>query len=166
MSNEINTHLLKVTNSEYGKHYQQHLMDQYQLYLEMTDRISQRRLKANTFFLSINSFLATVIGYLLGSKNPPITAVISFLIGAILTYLWFRIVNSYQQLNSGKFKVILEIEKLLPLSPYSAEWKILGEGKCKNLYTPFSNIEKWVPRLLMSLHIIGLIITVINYLKY
>mgnify|MGYP001756840187 FL=1 len=53
--------------------------------------------------------------------------------------------KSYRQLNSGKFKVVHEIEDMLPLAPYAAEWVALGEGKDENLYLPLTHVENWVP---------------------
>jgi len=55
------------------------------------------------------------------------------------------LIRSYKQLNAGKFEVIHEIEKRLPLALYKYEWEILGEGKDKNKYYPFSHIELWIP---------------------
>jgi hypothetical protein len=40
--------------------------------------------------------------------------------------MWYRLVRSYKDLNSAKFKVIHEIEKSLPISPYDAEWEAVG----------------------------------------
>ncbi len=39
-------------------------LDQYKLYVEMADRISQRRATANTYFLSVNSAILAFVGYL------------------------------------------------------------------------------------------------------
>lgn len=41
-----------------------HLLDQYKLYVEMADRISQRRTTANSYFLSVNSAILAFAGYL------------------------------------------------------------------------------------------------------
>ncbi|WP_283130696.1 RipA family octameric membrane protein [Enterovibrio norvegicus] len=38
--------------SYHSDYYQEHLFEQYKLYLEMADRISSRRQGTNTFFLS------------------------------------------------------------------------------------------------------------------
>jgi len=59
-------------------------------------------------------------------------------------WVWF-LLRSYKQLNTGKFKVIHEIEKKLPLALYDFEWKILDEGKNRNTYFPFSHIEMIIP---------------------
>ena len=51
------------------------------------------------------------------------------LAGMVLCFLWYRIVRSYGDLNTGKFKVIHEIESYLPLRPYDAEWTAVGQGE-------------------------------------
>jgi hypothetical protein len=46
-----------------------HLLDQYKLYVEMADRISQRRTSANTYFLSVNSAILAFAGYLTSKES-------------------------------------------------------------------------------------------------
>ena len=74
------------------------------------------------------------------------------LAGLILCYAWYRLIRSYKDINSGKFEVIHEIEKTLPLLPYDAEWEALGRGKDPSLYLPFAHIEMWVPGIFGALH--------------
>ena len=40
------------------------MFEQYKLYVEMADRISQRRMNANTFFISVNTLLCAVTSFL------------------------------------------------------------------------------------------------------
>ena len=63
---------------------------------------------------------------------------------SICIIFWY-LIRSYKQLNIGKFVVIHKIEESLPLALYKYEWEILGEGKDKNKYYPFSHIELWIP---------------------
>ncbi len=51
--------------------------------------------------------------------------------GMLICYSWYRLIRSYKDLNSGKFKLVHEIEKLLPISPFDDEWEIVGRGKDK-----------------------------------
>jgi len=74
--------------------------------------------------------------------------------GMLICYSWYRLIRSYKDLNSGKFKVVHEIEKLLPISPFDDEWEILGRGKDKTKYLPFTKIEMWVPWIFFTLHAI------------
>jgi len=60
-------------------------------------------------------------------------------------------------LNSGKFKVIHEIEKRLPLSPYDAEWEAIGRGKDSKLYLPFTRVETTVPWVFLVLHLLVIV---------
>jgi hypothetical protein len=119
------------------------IFEQYKLYVEMADRISQRRMNANTFFISVNTLLFAVASYL--GETATLWNLAIGVLGCILCFAWYFTLNSYRQLNSGKFKVIHEIEKLLPLSGYEYEWDILKNGENKKKYWPLSHVEKIVP---------------------
>lgn len=135
-----------------------HLLDQYKIYVEMADRISQRRATANSYFLTVNSAILAFVGYLTTKDSIPDLWIIS-VAGLALCVLWERLISSYRDLNTAKFKVIHKIEKRLPISPYEAEWIAMGEGKNPQLYRPISHIERGVPFLFMFLHLIVFIKT-------
>ena len=147
--------LLRQSEKEYGAHYRVHYLELYKLYVEMADNISERRQSANSFFLTINTAIVGLVSYLqLGqdaSTRPDFYLVIS-VAGSIICFMWYRLVLSYKQLNSGKFEVIHLIEQNLPLSLYDAEWKMLGKGKDHKKYIPFTHIEIFVPWVFFGLH--------------
>lgn len=130
-----------------------HLLDQYKLYVEMADRISQRRTNANTYFLSVNSAILAFVGYLTSSSIPEYIWLIA-LAGCMLTLFWYNIIISYRNLNSAKWQVVQDIEKRLPISPYDAEWDAVQRGHNPKLYRPISHIESWVPAVFLILHLI------------
>ncbi len=134
-----------------NEEYQAHLLDQYKLYVEMADRVSARRQTANSYFLSINTALLGFAGYVT-TKNTGDQLWLLGLTGIALSYLWYRVIVSYRDLNSAKFKVVHEIEKRLPLSPYDAEWEAMGRGKDPSLYRPLTHVEKGVPWIFIALH--------------
>jgi hypothetical protein len=147
-----------VTEAAYGAHYKEHLFEQYKLYVEMADQVSNRRNLANTFFLTLHTLLLGVLGFAF-EKGPALVDrwVIAFPLAAVLLLClaWWMIVRSYRQLNAGKFRVIGEFEERLPASPYwSAEWKVLGEGKDIRKYLPLTHVENWIPILFAFLYII------------
>jgi len=153
----ISEKLYSVSNEEYGGEYNSHVIEIYKLYVEMADRISTRRQSANSFFLSINTAIVAIVGYVqLGQKVGEATDFywVVGLAGVALCYTWYRLIRSYRGLNSGKFKVIHEIEKLLPLSPYDAEWEVIGRGKDSKLYLPFTRVETAVPWVFLVLHLL------------
>lgn len=129
---------------------QSHLLDQYKLYVEMADRVSGRRLTANTYFLSVNTALLGYVAYI-AKENTSYLWLLG-LAGVALCWLWFRIIRSYRDLNTSKFAVVHEIEKLLPLSPYAAEWELAGKGKNSGKYHPLTHIETGVPIIFLVLH--------------
>lgn len=138
-----------VNEINYGPEYKAHVFEQYKLYVEMADQVSNRRNLANTFFLTLHTLLLGVIGVSI-EKGPAIVdrwIIIFPLIAALLLCLtWWTMVRSYRRLNTAKFIVIGEFEKRLPASPYwSAEWKALGEGKDPTKYIPLTHVENWIP---------------------
>jgi uncharacterized membrane protein YuzA (DUF378 family) len=149
--------ILRVSKDHYGTAYQDHYLDIYKIYLASADKISDRRQSANSFFLSVNTALVGLIGYLQSDSTKttlsPVFYLLISLSGVLICYAWYRLVKSYRQLNSGKFKVIHEIEKNLPLSPYDAEWEMLGRGKDSEKYLPFTHVEAFVPQVFGGLHL-------------
>jgi hypothetical protein len=131
--------------------YQAHLLDQYKLYVEMADRVSIRRQTTNSYFLSINTALLALDGYI-AAKEPAANLWLIGCSGIVLSVLWFQIITSYRDLNSAKFKILGEIEKRLPLNLYDAEWRLMGEGNDPKKYRPLSHIERVVPWVFVALH--------------
>jgi hypothetical protein len=152
-----------VLPDDYGinKQYTDHIFEQYKLFIEMADRVSSRRNIANTFFLTLHTFLITAASFLY-EKGPKVSFVwfnlFPLVALLILCYVWHRLILSYRQLNEAKYKVIGEYERRLPSSPYwSAEWKALGEGKNAQLYKPLTDLENWVPKFFAVIYIVGTI---------
>ena len=130
-----------------------HLLDQYKIYVEMADRISQRRTTANNYFLSVNAAILGFIGYLTTKESPDFLWLLA-VAGIALCFLWFSIIISYKNLNTAKWLVVHEIEKRLPMSPYDAEWDAVERGKNPRLYRPMSHIESVVPWVFIILHVV------------
>ena len=151
---EIKKNLLSVSNEDYpnGKH-QDHILELFKLYIDMTQKISQRRASANTWFLTINTALMAVIGVCLSKEFYPIIFTLVSFVGVTGCYLWRRLIISYQQMNWGRFAVIHEIEEMLPLRIAKAEWDVLGQGKIPELYKPFTDVEKKVPTIFSFLYL-------------
>ncbi len=155
--------------NKYGIKYQEHLLKQYELYLSGAEKISDRRESANKYFYTLNSGILFSAGFLINSTMNICLILYSLIFlsvfGIIFSVIFWFLINSYKQLNTGKFKVIHKIEKQLPSQPYKDEWVILGEGKNKKLYFSFSHIEKLIPLLFIfiySLSFIFLVVYLIN----
>ncbi|WP_052692106.1 RipA family octameric membrane protein [Teredinibacter purpureus] len=168
-SEEINRSLYASGNAssyEENTAYQAHMLEQYKLYQSSAEKISDRRQTANSFFVTINTALVSLISYLnFGGETPSEYYWLVSLAGIAISYMWYRLVRSYKDLNSAKFKVIHEIEKSLPVSPYDAEWEAVGRGEKPELYLPFTHIEIFVPWVFIALHSLVLINSAFPYVK-
>lgn len=154
-------HIETLFNKEYQNNENVDLaFKQYRLYVEMADKISHRRAVSNSFFLAINTALMSLLSYLAKFHSPVYLLNVA---GFILAILWFSIVRSYRNLNGAKYKIINSIERELPLRPYLAEWKILGEGKSKKKYWPLTHIEIWVPLIFAVIYAWPLLIYLIRF---
>ena len=150
MRKNVTDILFAKTEKSYGADYKAHSLEIYKMYVERADAISSRRESANTFFLSVNTVLIGLVGYL--DKDEACAKLAIGCAGILLCYFWYRLLLSYKGLNTAKFQVVHEMEKRLPLSPYDAEWEFLGRGKNSDCYKPFTHIEIWVPRVFLGLH--------------
>lgn len=140
--------LFKVNEKKYGNNYKNHLFEQYKLYVESAEKISDRRQNANNYFITINTAFIALLGLsfridILG--NLKYVRILLALIGVIICVIFWFLLRSYKQLNSGKFKVIHEIEQKMPLALFDFEWKILEKGEKKEVYYPFSHVELLFP---------------------
>ena len=141
------------------------VLEQYKLYVEMADRISARRALANTFFLTLNTAVATAAG-VFWNKPPDASAFLLAvpwlaLVGQCLA--WFWILRSYRQLNTAKYAVIGAMEERLPASPYwRAEWAALGEGTDPRRYWPLSHVESLIPGFFALIYTAAFVAVLVN----
>lgn len=111
------------------------LLELYKNAVEMADRVSSRRAGANTFFLTLNTALAAVVGIVSSARKPPpqgggptfdaFGLVATAVAGIVLAFVWRALLAYYRRLNAAKFDVINKLEGRLPAQPYADEWAIL-----------------------------------------
>lgn len=126
------------------------LLEQYKLYVEMADNVSKRRQDANKFYISLMSALIPVLILVLDQTkktmlNPNAILLIVSFMGILISLIWWLNINSYRQLNGGKFKVIIELEKQLPYAGFDREWFFLQQGKKSTVYLELTKVERWIP---------------------
>ena len=119
----------KMRSQDYGHDYQAHLLEQYKLYVEMADRISQRREQSNRFYAGLVSAIIALLVVMgrfgVSGSSWSIALLAAGLFGAFLSVVWFINLGSYRALNTAKFRIINEIESQLPYAGYSEEWAYL-----------------------------------------
>ncbi|HJQ47233.1 MAG TPA: hypothetical protein VJ870_13090 [Amycolatopsis sp.] len=164
MADDVHAHLWNdIGAGDYagtGAQYRAGILEQYKVYVEMADRVSARRALTNTFFLTINTAVFTVVGVLWANRP---TGPVWFLVFPLLALLgecaaWFYLVRSYRQLNTAKYAVIGALEQRLPASPYwRAEWHALGEGTDRSRYWPLTHLEQAVPVVFAVIYVLAFV---------
>ena len=148
---------------KFGDKFYDLLIEEYKLYVETVDRVSNRRNQTNQFYISILTGLLTVIAFIFSSsffeKNRGYLLLIASLMGLMFCFVWAVNIYSYRQLNKGKFKVIQDIEELLPFRPFQSEWNYLGKGLNPKKYLQATKIEQFVPIIISVLYVIMLLIS-------
>ena len=150
--------LFNYTREEYGEDFGKHAIEQYKLFVELMDRVTQRRLNTNTFFLTANTALIAALSGLLTShiinnQNFLLIDALTAFAGILLCVEWRGVINSYTQLNKGKFIIIHQMETKLPLSMFKAEWNALGNENNKEKYKPITKTEKFIPAVFIFLYL-------------
>ena len=143
-------HLYKIEESDYSGNYRNDLLEQYKMYVELTDRINERLQRSYYSFLTINSAIVGGLGYFQiygGSDTADQSAFISIVL-AIISYLgtlscgaWVISIISHRDLYERRLQIINSIEERLPLSLFYAESKLLEGSFCAELHIPAAKTE-------------------------
>lgn len=156
--------LIRHTKESYGESFKADLFEQYKLYIESAEKISERRVSANNYLLTVNAFLVTLYGLLAASPYKGGWAVLVPVAGILVSLTWLRIITSYRDLNTVKFRVIHELEQEMPAALYHYEWHKAEEGR-GSAYHPLTHLERWVPVIFMLLYVLLAGIAVLDWVR-
>lgn len=140
----------------------------YALAVEMADRVSARRATANSFFLALQTGLATALGLFAvranarGEEVDPDKFVLALaaVAGIILAAAWWLLLRTYRKLNHAKFSVINRIEeKYFEVRPFVEEWALLKredpvKRRWRDRYTELGFVEQAVPVAFAGLYLV------------
>ena len=130
--------------------------EQYKLFAESAEKVSDRRQSTNNYFLTLNSALLAFTGYLT-SISFRIWHIVLALAGISICILWILNIKSFRTLNSAKFKLLHKMEEQLPAKLFTDEWEYLDKGN-KEGYMRFSKIEQGIPIVFLILYIIIIVL--------
>ena len=147
------TKLQSRTPEEYGDKYQDHLLEQYKLFVETSQHTSDKRQHTNNFLLTLCSSLITLYVTFLSTFGHHRWNVIIPIAGLLVCFIWHSMVESYKDLNTAKFRVIHEMEEQLPVALFKYEWHVCGKGKDRDKYVPLTHLERWIPWLFAALFV-------------
>lgn len=161
--------------------------DEFKLYYESTEKVTDRRLETNRWNYSVCIATLLAIGGITnwGLSNPlytwvAMTAGALFCLVAILfCALWIGQIRDFKNLNNAKFDVLSEMAprvdfdlqnpgSVVSFCPFDREWKKLAElkatqpvGRSRLIALKSSNIEYFIPRAFVSLFGVMLVIFVV-----
>jgi hypothetical protein len=125
----------------------------YKLLVEMSDRVSQRRQSANSFYLSVNTLLVGGSAYLGTLRPGPMNVIVISVAGIAICAVWIINILSYKTLNQAKFKVINALESKLVEQPFHDEWAHLDPNLDGERHRPFHQVERVVPWVFMCVYV-------------
>ena len=147
--------------SEYVESYSNHLISQYKLYVEMADRISQRREQSNRFYVGVLAGMITFIAVLtrldISVNVWAVVFLVAGLLGSGISVVWLVNIQSYRALSTAKFAVINELEKSLPAQGFARGWNLLQCSDSSIRYLQLTRVEQIVPGIL-GLIFVGLMV--------
>ena len=124
-------------------------LEQYKLFIESTEKNSDRRINQNNIYLTINlAFISYICTQNLDFKHN----LVVLIMGLIICIIWFFTIVNYSKRNKVKFDIINESEygKL-----YKEEWKRIS------ILTPLTFYEKLSSGIFALLYIALFIIKII-----
>lgn len=154
--------LISNPRETYGERFQEHLLEQYKLYVDSAEKVSEKRISTSNYLLTVNSSLLAVFGIASTQHSGGAWLVIIPLAGLLVSYVWYFLVKSYGDLNTIKFKIIHELEGYLPAAPFLYEWDLCEQGKGK-VYKPITYLEKKIPGIFGVVYIAQIVYIAVYY---
>jgi hypothetical protein len=131
------------------------LFEQYQLFVEETARISDRRHSTSNLFLSVNSVLVGAVALLIqqsGGEGGRFLLFLAFLLvaaGTVLCILWMQLLLKYAKRLRKRFIFLSKLETTYPsllLRVFSNE-ELFSES--------FSHLEARIPVVFLATYVIA-----------
>ncbi|BAK56535.1 hypothetical protein SFBM_0763 [Candidatus Arthromitus sp. SFB-mouse-Japan] len=138
--------LVNIKKDEYGDQFNDHILEQWKTCAEMANCNSERRINSNNIYIAINAAIIALTSF---SFSLDYKSIVMSIVGIIVSILWQSTIKSYKELNRVKYRIINEIEKMLPISPHEYEWKLINE---EDKYKRFTYLETFLPWIFIFLY--------------
>lgn len=134
--------------TEIAKAGEKFAFEEFKLFYESTEKVTDRRLSANRWNYSICTAILVAIAVIInwGLSKPDyflfsaIAVIVLGSMAALFCSLWIGQIKDFKELNNAKFKVLNEMaphiafsenltDPRISYSPFDKEWKLLQEAK-------------------------------------
>jgi len=134
---------------------------EYKFFAESTQFLSERRQAATQTYLSVNTGIIAVIGFILKESGHSGWGLIGTCLalvaaGAVACGIWYKIIKQYKGLIGWRYDQLMAIEKMMPdcHQMYTNEWHQFFEPRMKTEKFGFSRLEIWLPRLFLWIYLV------------
>jgi len=145
--------LISNPRASYGESFQPHLLEQYKLFVESAQKVTDRRITTGNYLLTVNSFLLTVFGVASAQHMGGFWLAIVPVAGLLVSFTWFSLVVFYRNLGAGKYKVVHQMEGLLPVAPFRCEWLSMHRDKDAR-HTGVTHLERVIPLTFAAIYLV------------
>jgi hypothetical protein len=145
--------LISNPKAGYGESFQAHLLEQYKLYVESSQKVTDRRITTGNYLLTVNSFLLTVFGVASSQHLGGFWLAVVPVAGLLVSFTWYSLVVFYRNLGAGKYKVVHQLESFLPVAPFRCEWRSAHDEKGRR-HTGVTHLERVVPLTFAAIYLV------------
>ena len=142
-------------NNLSNEQYNALLIEQYRIYVELTDRTSYRRIIINLFFLVVNLVLVGIVALAISNninvKNHPSAILVTIPYFAVLVfcYSWWKIIRFFRHHVQIKNRIVPSLERRLPSRVWLTEEHI---AEARGSFKPIRFLEIYMPFVFMGIY--------------
>ena len=151
--------LFITSERQYGSTYKHDFLEQYKIYIELYNQLTNKGMQTYSYFLSINTAVIGILGYAVIKVVPTINEediivtisllFISFL-AMFFSIMCYIICKLTMRLAVAKMKVICMIEKRLPLALHPAQTSSLEYTSLIKLFSTLMVLDTVIYYFIIS----------------
>lgn len=137
--------------------------EEYKLFTESTQYLSERRQAATSTHLVVNTAIFTVLAFLIkdtGFRGWSLVGVTVplFVAGVLACGIWYKMISQYKALINWRYDQLMAMERAAADSyqMYVKEDGQFFDSQRGREWFGFSRLEIWLPRLFLGLYVIYL----------
>ena len=156
--------LVHKTKETYDGSITSDMLEQYKIYVQSAENVSSRRVSTSRYLLTLSAALMAIHGIQLSSLNHDYWILTVPVAGIAVSVLWYNLIQSHRDMNTIKFKIILELEQHLPVALYTREWE-MAKREGGTSYKEATRIERFLPILFGCLHVLTFVLMSFNMIS-
>lgn len=129
------------------------IVEQYKLVYQSIEHVNGKRASQNRFYLTISGVILSGLFLLIkeGLFQSNIIGLLILVPAIIINYIWYKSIKAGRFLVYTRWIVLREMEKKLPIRPFSRIWELMNE---ENGYNSLSNSLLIIPIVLTIIYLI------------